>query len=70
MAFRYTFFYALYPIGVTGELLLYYAAQSHVAETKMWTAEMPNTYNFIFNFRYILLAIMAFYVPRKYLSRN
>ncbi|KAF6203945.1 hypothetical protein GE061_002283 [Apolygus lucorum] len=61
---RYTFFYALYPIGVTGELLLYYATQAHVAETKMWTAEMPNAMNFTFNYRYLLLSIMAFYVPQ------
>uniref|UniRef100_A0A0K8TFH5 Very-long-chain (3R)-3-hydroxyacyl-CoA dehydratase n=1 Tax=Lygus hesperus TaxID=30085 RepID=A0A0K8TFH5_LYGHE len=61
---RYTFFYALYPIGVTGELLLYYATQNYVAETKMWTAEMPNAANFTFNYRLTLLLIMAFYVPQ------
>lgn len=61
---RYTFFYFLYPIGITGELLLYYATQSYVSETNLWTWEMPNTLNFTFNYRYILIGIMLFYIPQ------
>ncbi|KAL1449463.1 hypothetical protein WDU94_001967 [Cyamophila willieti] len=39
---RYTFFIALYPIGITGELLCMWWAQSWVAETKLWSMELPN----------------------------
>ncbi|XP_026676791.1 very-long-chain (3R)-3-hydroxyacyl-CoA dehydratase 2 [Diaphorina citri] len=43
---RYTFFIALYPIGITGELLCIWWAQSYVAETKLWSMELPNALNF------------------------
>uniref|UniRef100_A0A336MB45 Kinesin-like protein n=1 Tax=Culicoides sonorensis TaxID=179676 RepID=A0A336MB45_CULSO len=42
---RYTTFIILYPIGVTGELLCFYWAQSYVRETKLWSLEMPNQLN-------------------------
>ncbi|BES98008.1 Hypothetical protein NTJ_10824 [Nesidiocoris tenuis] len=61
---RYTFFYALYPIGVTGELLLYYATQKYTAETGLYTYELPNPLNFTFSFRYCLIAVMLFYIPQ------
>uniref|UniRef100_A0A0P4VR67 Very-long-chain (3R)-3-hydroxyacyl-CoA dehydratase n=1 Tax=Rhodnius neglectus TaxID=72488 RepID=A0A0P4VR67_9HEMI len=67
---RYTFFYALYPIGVTGELLCIFAAQSFIGQTKQWTIELPNYLNFTFNYCYFLLAIMGTYpfiFPQLYL---
>lgn len=60
---RYTTFIALYPIGVTGELLCFYWAQSHVAETKQWSVEMPNKYNFTFSYFYLLWMVMLLYIP-------
>lgn len=60
---RYTFFYALYPLGVTGELLCFYAAQAYVRKTKLFSMEMPNALNFTFSYHYILLGIMASYIP-------
>ncbi|KAJ9577440.1 hypothetical protein L9F63_005941 [Diploptera punctata] len=60
---RYTFFIALYPIGVTGELLCFYAAQAFVANKKMWTLEMPNKINFTFSYHYFLLFMMFLYIP-------
>ncbi|KAF5287979.1 hypothetical protein FQR65_LT12156 [Abscondita terminalis] len=60
---RYTTFIALYPIGVTGELLCIYAAQNELKKTGMWTVTLPNWLNFTFNYPYLLLGIMALYVP-------
>uniref|UniRef100_A0A182XXC5 Very-long-chain (3R)-3-hydroxyacyl-CoA dehydratase n=1 Tax=Anopheles stephensi TaxID=30069 RepID=A0A182XXC5_ANOST len=60
---RYTTFIVLYPTGVTGELLCFFWAQSHVAKTKQWSIEMPNTYNFTFSYLYFLWAVMLLYIP-------
>jgi len=63
---RYTFFTVLYPVGVTGELLCLYAAQSYVANKKMWSLEMPNKLNITFSYHYTLLFTMLLYIPRKF----
>lgn len=60
---RYTFFLALYPIGVTGELLCLYAAQSYVGESQLWSYTLPNALNFSFSYQYLLICIMISYVP-------
>jgi len=60
---RYTTFIALYPIGVTGELLCFYWAQMHVRETKQWSIEMPNPGNVTFSYFYFLWAVMLSYIP-------
>lgn len=60
---RYTTFIALYPIGVTGELLCFYWAQMHVRESKQWSVEMPNSYNFTFSYFYFLWGVMLSYIP-------
>lgn len=60
---RYTFFLVLYPLGVSGELLCLYSAQKYVGETKMWTLEMPNIFNVIFNYQCLLIIIMISYIP-------
>jgi very-long-chain (3R)-3-hydroxyacyl-CoA dehydratase len=60
---RYTTFIALYPIGVTGELLCFYWAQREVAETRMWSLAMPNKYNFIFSYWHFLWFVMLLYIP-------
>lgn len=60
---RYTFFIALYPMGVTGELLCFYAAQSYVKESQLWSYTLPNALNFAFSYQYLLIGIMISYVP-------
>ncbi|KAK4879417.1 hypothetical protein RN001_007563 [Aquatica leii] len=60
---RYTTFIILYPVGVTGELLCIYAAQNEMKQSGMWTVTLPNVLNFTFNYPYLLLGIMALYVP-------
>jgi len=60
---RYTLFIALYPIGVTGELLCIYASLPYVNNHNIWSIEMPNALNFSFNFYYILVMSMLMYIP-------
>ncbi|XP_046668468.1 very-long-chain (3R)-3-hydroxyacyl-CoA dehydratase 2 [Homalodisca vitripennis] len=60
---RYTFFIALYPIGVTGELLCMYAAQKFVGETQLWSLTLPNKWNFTFSYHYFIIYIMLLYIP-------
>ncbi|KAI5693987.1 hypothetical protein M8J75_009056 [Diaphorina citri] len=54
---RYTFFIALYPIGITGELLCIWWAQSYVAETKLWM--FPQLYLHMFGQRKKILGAGA-----------
>jgi len=56
----------LYPVGVTGELLCLYAAQTYVANKKLWSLEMPNKLNVTFNYHYVLLFTMLLYIPRTF----
>lgn len=60
---RYTTFIALYPIGVTGELLCFYWAQSYAQKEKVWSVEMPNKLNFTFSYLYFLWFVMLLYIP-------
>ncbi len=60
---RYTLFYFLYPIGVTGELLCCYASLDRIGRDKLFTLVMPNQYNMVFNFYYVLIMIMLSYIP-------
>lgn len=64
--FRYSLFIMLYPIGITGELLCLYAAQKEVGEGQLYSIQMPNKYNFIFNYQYLLIFFMFLYIPSKY----
>lgn len=60
---RYTTFIALYPIGVTGELLCFWWAQSYARDNKVWTVEMPNDWNSTFSYFAFLWIIMLLYIP-------
>ncbi|KAJ6636341.1 Very-long-chain (3R)-3-hydroxyacyl-CoA dehydratase 2 [Pseudolycoriella hygida] len=60
---RYTTFIILYPIGVTGELLCFYWAQSYAKGNTIWTLSLPNAANFTFNYYYFLWIIMLAYIP-------
>jgi len=60
---RYTTFIALYPIGVTGELLCLYWAQRYAGTQTVWSIEMPNTYNVTFSYYYFLWTVMLLYIP-------
>lgn len=61
--FRYSTFLALYPLGITGELLCMYHSLDEIAENQLFTILMPNKWNFIFNYYYFLIFYMFLYVP-------
>ncbi|XP_043283891.1 very-long-chain (3R)-3-hydroxyacyl-CoA dehydratase 2 [Venturia canescens] len=61
---RYTTFIALYPIGVTGELLCFYWAQMYARDfPDAWSYALPNPWNFTFSYRYFLISVMLLYIP-------
>ncbi|KAI4798467.1 hypothetical protein KUCAC02_022036 [Chaenocephalus aceratus] len=60
---RYTFFFALYPMGVTGELLTIYAALPVVQKTGLYSITLPNKYNFSFDYHSFLIIVMISYIP-------
>ncbi|XP_034077595.1 very-long-chain (3R)-3-hydroxyacyl-CoA dehydratase 2-like [Gymnodraco acuticeps] len=60
---RYTFFFALYPMGVTGELLTIYAALPFVQKTGLYSITLPNKYNFSFDYHSFLIIVMISYIP-------
>ncbi|KAH8271851.1 hypothetical protein KR044_008165 [Drosophila immigrans] len=60
---RYTTFIALYPIGVTGELLCFWWAQSYARQHSVWSVEMPNKWNATFSYYALLWIVMLGYIP-------
>ncbi|XP_050443447.1 very-long-chain (3R)-3-hydroxyacyl-CoA dehydratase hpo-8-like [Adelges cooleyi] len=60
---RYTFFIILYPLGVTGELLVYWSSLGYVERTKMWSVELPNRFNFAFSLWTAISILMFIYIP-------
>ncbi|KAK5645949.1 hypothetical protein RI129_004413 [Pyrocoelia pectoralis] len=60
---RYTMFIGLYPLGVTGELLCLYTACNEFIKTGFGTITLPNFLNVTFNYPYLLMFLMALYIP-------
>ncbi|KAM8716635.1 hypothetical protein ACLKA7_003503 [Drosophila subpalustris] len=60
---RYTTFIALYPIGVTGELLCFWWAQKYAKEHSIWSVVMPNKWNATFSYFALLWIVMLAYIP-------
>lgn len=63
---RYTFFYVLYPVGVTGEILVVLACMPFGREQKPLTYELPNAFNFTFSYYYFLYFALFLYGLSKY----
>lgn len=47
---RYSAFIVLYPFGVGSELSMAYLAMPYIKANKDWTIEMPNKWNFAFDY--------------------
>lgn len=60
---RYTFFFVLYPVGVTGELMCIYSALPYVYQREIWSFSLPNKLNISFHYYYALIFIMLSYIP-------
>ncbi len=67
---RYTFFFVLYPMGVTGELLTIYAALPYVQKTGLYSITLPNKYNFSFDYHSFLILVMVSYIPSTFNSKR
>ncbi|KAF1521228.1 Very-long-chain (3R)-3-hydroxyacyl-CoA dehydratase 2, partial [Eudyptes sclateri] len=60
---RYTLFIVLYPMGVSGELLTIYAALPFVRQSGLYSINLPNKYNFSFDYYTFLILVMISYIP-------
>lgn len=60
---RYSLFIVLYPLGVSGELLVIWAALPEVSAKKHLTVELPNMLNMGFSFWWYLIVYVFLYVP-------
>jgi len=60
---RYTFFIVLYPVGVSSELAVLYAALPQVKTSSLLTYQMPNAFNATFSLYYALIIFGLSYVP-------
>lgn len=60
---RYTMFFVLYPLGVLGEMMLYFSALPVIKAKQQWSVPLPNCANMAFNFYYILLVTIILYIP-------
>lgn len=63
---RYTFFIGLYPLGVSGELLILLKLIPILARTGDLDIALPNKYNVSFCAHYAIILLMLTYVPCKY----
>lgn len=59
---RYTLFIVLYPMGVFGELNTIYNSLPIVKERGILSISMPNSWNFVFNYYYVLIGTFAVYI--------
>lgn len=67
---RYTFFIGLYPLGVSGELLILYKLLQILRRTGAYDFPLPNKFNISFYGDLCLIALMLSYIPCKYCVRS
>lgn len=60
---RYSMFIVLYPAGIIGELGQIFCALPLIERERPFSAALPNTYNFAFDYYIYMLVIIALYVP-------
>ncbi len=60
---RYSTFIPLYPLGVASELSMVWLAWPTLRRTHLWSVDMPNAYNFAFDYSLACLVIVAAYLP-------
>eukprot|EP01026_Neomeris_dumetosa_P029022 TRINITY_DN2352_c0_g2_i1.p1 TRINITY_DN2352_c0_g2~~TRINITY_DN2352_c0_g2_i1.p1 ORF type:complete len:217 (-),score=6.92 TRINITY_DN2352_c0_g2_i1:277-927(-) len=65
---RYTAFIPLYPLGTMSEMVLVYYALEFIQKSKLYTVELPNNWNFAFDYALFLKMLLVVYlVPFLYL---
>ncbi|KAA0197491.1 hypothetical protein HAZT_HAZT008954 [Hyalella azteca] len=63
VAWQYTMFIALYPLGVTGEMLCYFTALPLVQKHRYLSVTLPNACNFSFDSYYAFIIVIVMYIP-------
>lgn len=67
---RYTFFIVLYPLGVSGELLILYKLMQLSKRTGIYDYKLPNSFNISFYGDVAIILLILTYVPCKYGPRK
>ena len=67
---RYSAFLPLYPLGVASELTMVWLALSTLKRERPWSIEMPNAFNFGFDYFWTCMLIVIAYVPGLYLPSS
>lgn len=60
---RYTTFIVLYPIGVSSELAMVWLALPELRRTGLWSLDMPNQFNMVFDYHVFCILMMLAYAP-------
>lgn len=58
---RYSLFLILYPLGITGELLVIVNSLPAIESGKIWSQQLPNTWNVVYNHSWALKASFLLY---------
>ncbi|VAI61701.1 unnamed protein product [Triticum turgidum subsp. durum] len=61
---RYNMFLVLYPIGMLSEVGLIYVTMPYMKASNKYCLQMPNKWNFSFNYHYASVLLMGF--PHMY----
>uniref|UniRef100_M8CA66 Very-long-chain (3R)-3-hydroxyacyl-CoA dehydratase n=1 Tax=Aegilops tauschii TaxID=37682 RepID=M8CA66_AEGTA len=60
---RYNMFLILYPIGMLSEVGLIYVTLPYMKASNKYCLQMPNKWNFSFNYHYASVLLMGIYFP-------
>ncbi|VAI61700.1 unnamed protein product [Triticum turgidum subsp. durum] len=60
---RYNMFLVLYPIGMLSEVGLIYVTMPYMKASNKYCLQMPNKWNFSFNYHYASVLLMGIYFP-------
>eukprot|EP01026_Neomeris_dumetosa_P061405 TRINITY_DN57986_c0_g1_i3.p3 TRINITY_DN57986_c0_g1~~TRINITY_DN57986_c0_g1_i3.p3 ORF type:complete len:228 (+),score=9.62 TRINITY_DN57986_c0_g1_i3:50-733(+) len=60
---RYSSFIVLYPLGVASELTMVYLAMDTIKRSGMWSIQLPNKWNFGFEYYYFVWFCLLLYIP-------
>ena len=61
---RYNLFLVLYPTGISGEILPIYHSLPFIKRTHLFSWELPNAWNFVFNYYLVSVFYLLLYIPR------
>lgn len=60
---RYHMFMVLYPTGITGEIWCLLKALPRIKSSQIYSIALPNDWNFVFNYYYVMIIALLAYIP-------